>query len=151
MEGKSHIRIREMTIADYDEVIALWRGAEGLGLGVSDSRENLARYLDRNPGMSFVARDGSALVGAVNCGTDGRRGYLSHLAVRRSHRMRGLGRTLVERCLAALKRFGIPRCNLFVYADNAGALAFWRKLGWQSWEERGVRGMSIDVEDIGSD
>jgi ribosomal protein S18 acetylase RimI-like enzyme len=139
------ICIREMTMDDYDDAMALWQGVEGMGLGPSDSRENIARYLARNPGMSFVARDGREPIGAVLCGTDGRRGYLSHLAVRPSHRKGGVGRSLVGRCLAALKAVGIPRCNLFVFADNAAAIAFWRKMGWQFWEEREIRSMSIEV------
>jgi len=145
----AHINIGEMTIEDYDEVTALWQSVDGMGLGPSDSRDNIARYLARNPGMSFAAREGHMLVGAVICGTDGRRGYLSHLAVRASHRKQGVGKELIGRCLAALHAVGIPRCNLFVFAVNAGAIAFWRKMGWQFWEERGVRGMSFDIDGKG--
>lgn len=72
------IVIREMTIQDYDEVLALWRTSEGVGLSDADSDEGVARFLDRNPGLSFVARDGEHLVGAVLCGHDGRRGYIHH-------------------------------------------------------------------------
>lgn len=39
------ISIREMGIADYDKVIALWEQSEGLGLRDADSRESIASYL----------------------------------------------------------------------------------------------------------
>ena len=67
------MHIREMTIQDYDAVIALWQSVIGMGLSDSDSREGIGRYLARNPGMSFAAWDGDLLVGAVLCGHDGRR------------------------------------------------------------------------------
>jgi putative acetyltransferase len=124
------VAIREMRITDYDEAIALWQATEGVGLSTADSREAITRYLARNPGMSFVARQEGLLVGAVLCGHDGRRGYLHHLAVQAGCRGQGLGKALVERCLSALAAEGIDKCHLFVYKTNEGGRAFWRKTGW---------------------
>lgn len=123
--------IREMTPQDYDAVYALWEQTEGVGLSAADSRERITRYLERNPGHSFVAVDGAAVVGAVLCGHDGRRGYLHHLAVVPAYRRQGVGRQLVERVLAALQKAGIDKCHLFVFRTNAPALAFWQANGWQ--------------------
>jgi len=53
---------------------------------------------------------------------------------------------LVRRCLAALKEIGIPKCNLFVLADNKAAIAFWEKLGWCVYEEVGVKAMTLRIE-----
>jgi ribosomal protein S18 acetylase RimI-like enzyme len=124
------IVIRDMTIQDYDEVLALWRTSEGVGLSDADLEEGVARFLDRNPGLSFVARDGEHLVGAVLCGHDGRRGYIHHLAVSKPHRRKGLGRALVGRCLSALRRDGISKCHIFVFGDNNDTIAFWKNIGW---------------------
>ena len=68
------IRIRLFDISDHAAAIDLWQATEGIGLSASDSRSNLAAYLKRNPGMSFVACCIEGMVGAVLCGTDGRRG-----------------------------------------------------------------------------
>lgn len=122
--------IAEMTLGDYDEVLALWRTSEGIGLSEADSREGMAGFLSHNPGLSLVARDGKALAGAVLCGHDGRRGYLHHLAVMAGSRGRGIGRALVGECLARLKQHDIHRCHLFVFRDNRDALDFWEKIGW---------------------
>lgn len=124
------IEIREMNITDYDEAIALWRASEGVGLSTADTREAIARYLARNPGMSFVGHQDGRLVGAVLCGHDGRRGYLHHLAVAVECRGQGLGKALVERCLNALSAEGIDKCHLFVYKTNDSGRTFWRKTGW---------------------
>jgi len=107
-----------MTIRDYAEVVALWKGTEGIRVSSEDSRANIGKFLERNRRMSFVARDGKELVGTVLCGHDGRRGYLHHLAVALSHRRLGIGRALVERCLARLRGAGIRRCRAFVLTQN---------------------------------
>ena len=123
-------QLRTMTIDDYDGVVALWRATEGIGLSEADERSAIGRYLERNPGMSFVACDQGHVVGAVLCGHDGRRGHLHHLAVAPSHQCQGIGRQLVERCLAALAEAGIDKCHLFVFAGNAAGAAFWKRVGW---------------------
>lgn len=126
-------KLSPLTLADYDEVLALWRATEGVGLNESDSRENIAAYLARNPGLSFVARDESGrIVGAVLCGHEGRRGYINHLAVASAHRGQGIGKRLVEACFTGLKKAGITRCNIFVFADNADGQEFWRHNGWKA-------------------
>jgi N-acetylglutamate synthase len=124
-----------MTADDVAEALALWSQTEGIGLRGADSPEALPKYLARNPGLSFVAREDGAIVGAVLCGHDGRRGYLHHLAVAASHRRRGIGAALVERCMAGLRGEGISRCHLFVYHHNAEGQAFWRRTGWHARDD----------------
>jgi len=122
--------IRPFTMADYAAAYALWQATEGIGLSSADRPEAIARYLQRNPGLSFVAYRGDVLIGAVLCGHDGRRGYLHHLAVAPEHRRRGIGRALVEHCLRALANEGIAKCHLFVLRQNEKAIHFWQHLQW---------------------
>lgn len=124
------LQIQEMTIADYDEVRQLWGESEGLELGAADTRSAIAAFLERNPGLSFVARQEGQLVGAVLCGHDGRRGYIDNLAVRLSHRRQGIGRMLASRCVYTLIQIGIRKWHLFVRENNQEAIVFWSKLGW---------------------
>jgi hypothetical protein len=56
-----NILIEAMTIDHYDEVMALWKKSENIGLSSADQREKIQAYLDRNPGMSFVAKDNGPL------------------------------------------------------------------------------------------
>ena len=109
-----------MTLQDYDQVMALCAGRPGALIRDADSPEPFARYLRRNPGLSFVARDGEALAGCILCGHDGRRGYLNHLVVDQSHRRLGVGRRLSELALAGLEKAGIHKCHLLVLPDNLG-------------------------------
>lgn len=120
----------QMNMRDYDEALALWEVTEGIGLSRADSREAIEMFLDRNPGLSFVVRDGSQLIGTILCGHDGRRGYLYHAVVTPSYRYRGLGRKLIGHCLTALRTVGIQKCHIFVYGENKNGIEFWEKTGW---------------------
>ena len=122
--------IREMTPGDYDRVAELWDGARGVGLSGADSRAGVVSFLDRNPGFSLVALDEGSIVAAVLCGHDGRRGYISHLAVADPHRRRGVATEVVERCIGLLREAGIEKCHLFVFHTNENARALWRETGW---------------------
>lgn len=128
--------LRPLTTADYDAVLDLWRNTEGICLNESDTRDAIASFLQRNPRLSTVAcaPDG-VIVGAVLCGHDGRRGYLHHLAVTPTHRKKGLGRALVNACLEQLAALGIPKCNIFLLADNADGRVFWLHEGWATRDD----------------
>jgi ribosomal protein S18 acetylase RimI-like enzyme len=125
------VTFRQMTIEDYESVTELWKGMRGIGLSQADSRENIEAFLSKNPGLSFVAVEDGALVGAVLCGQDGRRGFLYHLAVAPKKRRAGVGAILVNRCLERLAGLGLRKCHIFVMADNEEGKRFWRKTGWQ--------------------
>jgi len=127
--------IEPMAAADFEEVLRLWRNTEGVGLTDSDSPANLAAYLERNPGLSFVAREEGRIIGAVLCGHDGRRGYLHHLAVERECRRRGIGSRLVDACLERLATLGMLKCNIFLYAHNGEGRLFWESRGWVTRED----------------
>ncbi|KIE21191.1 GCN5 family acetyltransferase [Vibrio sinaloensis] len=124
------VKIREMDIADYDDVIRQWGKTDGMSLRDADSKESINDYLIRNPKLSFVAVSANEIVGAVLVGTDGRRGYLQHLAVSSNYRGKNLGRELVSQAISALANVGVPKTHLFVYNENVNAQQFYEKLGW---------------------
>ncbi len=129
------IDIRPMEHNDYRRVIALWGSCQAIGLSDADTEPSIRQFLDRNPGMSFVACEDDRLVGAVLCGYDGRRGYIHHLAVHPTHRRRGIGRNLVAQCLAALAQRNIQKCHLFIFRDNRVGMMFWQDEGWSQRDD----------------
>lgn len=139
--------MRHFCVKDCDAVIALWRRTEGVGLNESDTRRAITAFLRRNPNLSFVAEQGGRIIGAVLCGHDGRRGYLHHLAVSKRHRCRGIGRQLVNACLTKLRKAGIQKCNIFIFANNAEGMKFWAHTGWSLRTE--LRLMQIRLDDRG--
>ena len=125
------MEVRQLSAEDLEQALALWHGADGVGLDRdSDTKQRIALYIQRNPGLSFCALADGRIVAAVLCGHDGRRAYMNHLVVAAGHRQRGIGKALVKKVTAKLRVLGIRRCNIFVYADNAAALGFWEHLGW---------------------
>ncbi len=115
--------------AHVADAFALWRASEGIGLA-GETPEIVAACLARSPGLSFVALREGRVVGAVLCTSDGRRGYLHHLAVEPECRRLGIGRALAEAGAAAMAAQGLPKVHLFVWRTNEPALRFWARIGW---------------------
>ena len=123
--------IRKINIADYDALYALWLSCKGMGLNdLDDSREGIARFLERNPDTCFLWEEADQLIGAIMAGNDGRRGYIYHTAVHPDHRHRGIATALTEKALQALADLGINKAALVVFARNEGGNAFWESLGF---------------------
>lgn len=123
------LEIREFVLGDYAGALQLWQATPGVGLSEADSRDNIALFLSRNPGSSFVALDGTEIVGTILGGHDGRRGLIHHLTVAPTQRRQGLGQHLVRLTLGALKQAGIQKCHLVMFQSNAEARAFWTRIG----------------------
>lgn len=123
--------IRPMQIKDYASVVSLMQQTPGISLRDADSRENTARYLERNPALSFVACVDDNIVGCVMSGHDGRRGYLQHLLVHPAQRRQGIAKALLAHCLAALEEIGIHKSHIDVLKTNDDGAAFWEHQGWQ--------------------
>ncbi|MES2191433.1 MAG: GNAT family N-acetyltransferase [Pseudomonadota bacterium] len=123
--------IRTMTGADYHAVVELMKQTPGVTVRDADSQESTARYLQRNPGLSFVCEVDGQLVGCIMSGHDGRRGYLQHLIVLPAHRRKGIANALVESCLGELAKLGIFKTHVDVMKTNASAAAFWERQGWK--------------------
>ena len=137
---------------DYDAVYALWLRTAGMGLNnVDDSREGIARYLQRNPCTCFVAdtegEDG--VVGVIMSGHDGRRGFIYHTSVASEFRHKGVGTRLVETALAALRAEGISKVALVVFGHNENGNAFWERMGFTTRPNLTYRNKALtDLERI---
>ena len=138
------MNIRTMTIADYDAVYALWLSCKGMGLNnLDDSKEGIARFLERNPETCFVAESDGKVIGVILTGHDGRRGYIYHTAVNPEFRRMGIASQLVDAALSALKQQGINKVALVVFDRNKDGNAFWEKLGFSVREDLIYRNQSI--------
>jgi len=138
-----NIKTREFSIRDYDGALELWQRVEGLEIAEGDDRESIACFLARNPGLSRVATDGTAIVGVALCGHDGRRGYIYHLAIDPAYQARGLGKRLMDESLDGLREVGLKRALILVAHDNPRGRKFWRRHGWE--EVPGPIVMGIDI------
>ena len=77
-----NIEIRPMVNGDYDNVRKLWLSIRGFGIrSIDDSKEDIERFLERNPTTSVVACDGDRIIGSILCGHDGRQASFYHVCV----------------------------------------------------------------------
>jgi ribosomal protein S18 acetylase RimI-like enzyme len=138
------MQVRKMLIGDYDNVYRLWLNTPGMGLNTSDDSEiGIKRYLLRNPNTCFVAEKDNEIIGVILSGHDGRRGLIYHLAVKMSERAQGVGTTLLERAIKALKNEEINKVYLMVLKNNKSGNAFWEKRGFTIPDESLYRAKEI--------
>ncbi len=142
------MKIRLMTIEDYDEVYKMWMSCKGMGFNdIDDSREGIKKYLDRNPTTCFVAERltccGKIIDGAILCGHDGRRGMIHHTCVRPDYQHQGIGEQLVEAALNALREENISKVFLLAFKHNEGANKFWEKQGFTVREDVNYRNLCL--------
>ena len=121
---------RKLQIADHEELLLLWQNCDGISLRDADSRQGMQRYLERNPGLSFVAEADGRIVASLMAGHDGRRGYIQHLAVDLEQRKQGIAGRLLELCLQALLDQGIVKSHVHVLNSNELGRDFWSRRGW---------------------
>ena len=134
MEGS--VRLRPMTAEDFDETHALWMTIQGFGIrSLDDAREDVTRFIDRNPTTSVVAVYDGRIVGSILCGNDGRQGSLYHVCVARDMRRMGIGTQMVGYCMKKLRELGINKVTLVAFKSNDGGNAFWRQIGWKRRED----------------
>lgn len=138
------MEIRKMLSEDYDEVYALWMSCKGMGLNnLDDSKEGIDKFLKRNPDTCFVAEHNERIVGVIIVGNDGRRGYVYHTAVSPQYRRQGIGGSLVDTAMQALKQCGIHKAALVVFDRNENGNRFWEKQGFTVREDLVYRNKTL--------
>ena len=143
------IRIRAMVIGDYEQVRHLWMTIHGFGIrSIDDTKEEVDRFLKRNPTTSVVAVCGEKVVGAILCGSDGRQGCFYHVCVAKKFRRQGIGRRMGCYCMNALRRERIIRITQITYTKNDVGNAFWRQIGWTCRQDCNYYQFDLNEENI---
>lgn len=138
------MKIRTMNPNDYNLVVKLWTNSNGVGVNCDDSKENISKYLLRNPNTSFVAVENGEIVGAILAGHDGYRGFIHHTAVSASHRGLGIGTKLVNAAVDAIRNEGINKVVLVAFKTNTLGNNFWEKQGFAVREDLYYRDLRIN-------
>ena len=139
--------VKKVTIEDYDQIFDLWNSTEQSRRAlnpVDDSREGIARYLDRNPNTCFAAVQGERLIGVILAGHDGRRAIIHHMCVHPDYRRMGIAAHLVSLAEDALQKEGIQKVFGLVFKDNDVANAFWERQGYSVRTNLNYRNKSLN-------
>jgi len=124
-------KIETMKIKNYNEIIALWKDTEGMGINeYDDSKKNIKKFLEKNPDTCFIAKFNKEIIGTIMGGNDGRRGLIYHLMVKNDHRKNGIGKNLLKKVEKNLIKTGIKRIYLLVLIDNETGNKFWEDNGY---------------------
>jgi len=125
------VEIQEFSITEYDAVLALWKRV-GLTIRPGDDLDGIRLKLQRDPDLFLLARDRTEVVGSVMGGWDGRRGWIYHLAVKASHRRRGIGKALIRELEVRLAGKGAKRINAQILESNTASLLFFGACGYEA-------------------
>lgn len=148
-ETDMDIKIRPVTIDDYDAIYELWEHTEQTRRAlnpVDDSKDGIERYLKRNPSTCFLAIKGDQVIGIILSGHDGRRGLIHHLCVHQDHRHEGIAAALLEKAEKALQKEGISKVFCVVFTDNDVANAFWQSQGYTVRSNINYRNKSLNKD-----
>jgi ribosomal protein S18 acetylase RimI-like enzyme len=107
---------------------------KGIGLGRSDSLDEIEKKAARDPDLFLLAESGGGIIGSVIGGYDGRRGMIYHLAVHADFRKHGIATQLMDEVEFRLRAKGCLKCYLLVLNDNDEAAHFYEKRGWGEME-----------------
>jgi ribosomal protein S18 acetylase RimI-like enzyme len=127
--------IRDVTDADVDALIGLWRDTELLRPW-NDPQVDIAFARQSANATILVAEDDGAIVGSAMVGHDGHRGWVYYVATSPAARGAGVGRAVMAAAEAWLEARGIWKVQLLVRATNQQATGFYEKLGYVDTQSR---------------
>jgi [ribosomal protein S18]-alanine N-acetyltransferase len=128
------IQIRLATARDSYRIAAMSRDLIEVGLGWSWTPARVRRSVDSRETSVAVATAGGGTVGFAIMDFGELTAHLDLLAVAPAYRRHGLGRRLVRWLEESAEVAGIAFVYLEARAQNLGALAFYRRLGYQEIE-----------------
>lgn len=122
--------ITRYAAAHFHDVDALWQEVFPDDPPWNRAELAIPAKLAVQPELFLVALDGERVVGSVMGGYDGHRGWIYALAVKPSHRRRGIASALMHAIEQHLAAAGCGKLNLQVRASNSAVIAFYEALGF---------------------
>jgi ribosomal protein S18 acetylase RimI-like enzyme len=133
---KSKIKIRDLRIDDYDNLIKLWENAElPYKPRGRDTRENINRELIGDTAVFLVAEVDGELIGSVFGTHDGRKGWINRLAVAPKYRQKGIAAILVREVEKRIYDRGIEIIACLIEDWNESSMAAFQKMGYKRHED----------------
>ena len=126
------MKIRSLTIADYDQIVALWKRS-GLLFKPSgrDHRGAVQAQMAANPDFFLGAFEDNRLVGVIVATSDDRKGWINRLAVDPDSRRRGIAELLISEAEKVLHKHGTRIFCALIDDDNKGSKQLFKKCGYE--------------------
>jgi len=125
------MEIRKLTIANYEEIIQLWRKA-GLPFKPKgrDSKEAIAVQMKANPDFFLGAFENNRLVGVVILSSDMRKGWINRLAVDPDYRHRGFAKALISESERIFRKHGLGIFCVLIEDYNTTSKKLFKECGY---------------------
>lgn len=127
---KNALRIRKYKEADFEAVVALWKGL-GMLAWYNDPAHDIALWQASPNAEILVGEVDGTLATSVCVGHDGHRGWFYYLAVSKEHQKKGFGRVLVETAEAWLKERNVAKVQLMIRPGNNAVHSFYERIGYE--------------------
>ncbi len=126
------MKICRLTIADYDQIVALWKHA-GLPFKPSgrDRKGAVQAQMVENPDFFLGAFEDNRLVGVVIATSDGRKGWINRLAVDPVSRRLGVAEKLIAEAENVLHKHGLRMFCALIDDDNKVSKELFKKCGYK--------------------
>jgi ribosomal protein S18 acetylase RimI-like enzyme len=131
-EKRFTMKIQRLTIANYNQIVALWKHA-GLPFKPSgrDRKSAVQTQMAANPDFFLGAFEDNRLVGMVVATSDGRKGWINRLAVDPNFRRKGIAEKLISEAENALKKHGLRMFCALIDDDNKISKQLFKKCGYE--------------------
>ncbi|MBA7518026.1 Acetyltransferase YpeA [subsurface metagenome] len=124
------MKIELFSMRYYQEIIDLWKRS-GIEVSSSDTRDEIARILKRNPDLFLIGKENEKVIAVVMGAFDGRRGYVHHLAIDPDYQKKKYGKMMMDELIEKFHIIKAHKVHLFIEKYNKEVVDFYRKLGWE--------------------
>jgi N-acetylglutamate synthase-like GNAT family acetyltransferase len=125
------MRIRRLTINDYEAITELWKRAKlSFRPKGRESRDAISKEMAANPEFFLGAFEQDCLIGVAIISCDMRKGWINRLAVDPRYRHGGVAKVLIAESERVLRTRGIRLFCALIDADNMSSKELFRKCGY---------------------
>ena len=124
------MKIELFTMRYYHEIIDLWKRS-GIEVSSSDTRDEIAKMLKRNPDLILIGKENEKVIAVVMGAFDGRRGYVHHLAIDPDYQKKNYGKKMMAKLIDKFHIKKVHKVHLFIEKSTKEVVDFYRKLGWE--------------------
>ena len=129
--GGSMPMISEYRDEHFAAVEALWQEAFPNDAAWNKASVAIPEKMRFQPDLLLVAHEDPLVVGSVMAGYEGHRGWISRIAVLKSHRHKRIGHALLAEAERRLAALGCIKINLQVVETNSAVVRFYEEAGYE--------------------
>lgn len=124
--------IRRAEISDVSEMVdcvdAAYSSARGRGIELPPVSEELDQ--DIRDHLVWVSLEGNRIIGIIVVAVNADQAHLVNIAVHPAAAGKGIAKSLIETCLAELRRLDVRQIDLATHIDMPENVSLYSHLGW---------------------